>query len=163
MIGSITFSDETKIQLRSGEDCVYVNDCQIRLLWTKPNFGGKRAWFKCPACRRRASVVYGREQQWACQRCWNGNYPSQKESRYDRLIRRARGLRYQLGDTRNLAPADHVDLAGYPPGKPRGMHWSTYRRITGQLELTEREIGELFIASATALLTRIKGKDWSLS
>lgn len=94
----------------------------VRLTWTPCHFGGQRPWFRCPVsgCGRRVAVLYG-GAIFACRRCHQLAYPSQNESREDRLDRRVEKLRARLG---------------WPPGflkwadeKPKGMHWSTYERL----------------------------------
>jgi hypothetical protein len=158
LVGHITFGDGTTINVRTSPGYVHVNDVPILIDWTTPNLGGRRAWFLCCCCRRRCTVVYGRERQWGCRRCWRANYPSQKEGRFDRLIRRAGKLRRRLGDTVCEVPMDHVDWAGIPPGKPKGMHWRTYSRLARQLEHFETEAARLFHVQTAQLLGRLERK-----
>ena len=33
-------------------------DCMVRLVSTRPNYGGRRLWFVCPLARRRAAKLY---------------------------------------------------------------------------------------------------------
>lgn len=154
--GSITFGDGTIISVRTSPGYVHVNNVPILVDWTTPHLGGRRAWFLCCRCRRRCTVVYGRDRQWGCRRCWRANYPSQKEDRYERLVRRAGRLRRRLGDTVAKAPVDHVDLAGIPPDKPARMHWRTYGRLARELEQVEVAIGQEFVESAERLLARCR-------
>ena len=43
----------------------------VRLLQTRPNFGGSRVWFQCPGCRRRSKKLYALETRpsFACRGC----------------------------------------------------------------------------------------------
>jgi len=43
----------------------------IRLDYTKVHFGGRRVWFVCPACRRRAAILYLQRGGHVCRTCAN--------------------------------------------------------------------------------------------
>jgi hypothetical protein len=68
---------------------------RVRLLTTKPHFGGTRSWFACPfsskdgePCGRRVGKLYlpPRELRFGCRQCHALTYKSSQEShRYDRL------------------------------------------------------------------------------
>ena len=97
----------------------------ICLDWTACNLGGKRPWFLCPArgCGRRVAILYG-GGIFACRHCYQLAYPSQRETGYYRMARRADRIREKLG---------------WEPGilndsewKPKGMHWKTFERLTAQ-------------------------------
>ncbi len=162
LLGSITFGDGTVVQVRTSPGYAFVNDVPLPLDWTTPQFGGRRAWFRCPSCGRRCTVVYGRERQWGCRCCWRANYPSQREAPFDRLIRRAGQLRRRLGDTVVKAPIDHVEFAGIPPDKPKRMQWRTYHRLSDELERVERAAAALFYNQEARLLGRLGRKGLSL-
>lgn len=156
--GSLDFADGVRVSVVTVDGAVLVNGVPVPVIYTRPHFGGRRAWFRCPNCSRRCTLVYGRNRQWGCRCCWRANYPSQKEDRLDRLVRRAGALRRRLGD----ATIDHVHCVGIPPDKPRGMHWRTYDRLTADLEHVEREIARLFHEQARRLLGRLDSKGASL-
>ena len=74
------------------------------LTTTTPRFGGLRYWFLCPRCGRRAGKLYHVER-WACRRCHNLAYQSQRLSKHPiirgfQLLDRADALaaRYKAGD-----------------------------------------------------------------
>ena len=74
------------------------------LTTTTPRFGGFRYWFLCPRCGRRAGKLYHVER-WACRRCHNLAYQSQRLSKhpilrgFQRLDRvDALVARYKAGD-----------------------------------------------------------------
>jgi hypothetical protein len=95
----------------------------IRLTPTPAGFGGTRNWFLCPICERRCGILYSHHQNdWACRICCKGRYASEVEGPIDRLYRKARKLRCRLGQ---LDPNMSLPF----PGKPLGMHWSTYLRL----------------------------------
>jgi hypothetical protein len=67
---------------------------RVRLLTTKPHFGGARWWFVCPfqldgeACQRRVGKLYlpPGQSRFGCRRCHDLTYKSSQEGhRYDRL------------------------------------------------------------------------------
>ena len=93
----------------------------VQLKWTECNFGGDRAWFRCPGCRRRVAILYVRSRGLKCRRCLDLTYASQAEGHRDRLMRRIRQLRDKVGREDNL-------LAPFPP-RPKGMHARTYERL----------------------------------
>ena len=95
---------------------------QVQLESTSCHFGGRRFWFTCPTldCGRRAAILYFAKVAFACRRCCDLSYPSQRERAPDRALRRAQGLRMRLGGSANV-------LAPFP-AKPPGMHWRTYSR-----------------------------------
>lgn len=95
-----------------------------QMIWMESTscvLGGHRRWFVCPACGRRAAVLYGAGRLFACRRCKGLAYASQGESDDDRAARRADRIRRRLGWRPGF-------LNG-PGRKPSGMHWRTYERL----------------------------------
>ena len=110
---------------RSGGEDWQDESYPIRLDRTPCHFGGDRPWFLCPAmgCGRRVAILYSGDI-FACRHCHQLPYPSQRETTYDRALRRADRIR---------------DTLGWQPGvltgrgrKPKGMHWTTFQRLTAQ-------------------------------
>ena len=93
----------------------------IRFASTPCNFGGKRLWFLCPDCDRRAAVVYLVSNRWSCRICGQVRYSCQLEVPAARLERRLQKVRRELGVSSNLWEA--------PKSKPKGMHWKTFVRL----------------------------------
>ncbi len=93
---------------------------------TPCNNGGHRTWFLCSQCRGRVAVLYGNGKYFLCRHCYGLAYSSQQESRLDRLMRKARKIRRQLGGG--------VNLLDPFPWKPKGMHWNTYWRLRQKSE-----------------------------
>ena len=95
----------------------------VYLDWTPCHLGGRRAWFRCPAtgCGRRVAILYG-GTIFACRHCYRLVYASQREAEDDRARRRAEKIRRRLG-----WPAGIANPSG---GKPKGMHWRTFERLT---------------------------------
>ena len=94
----------------------------VWLDWTPCTYGGKRAWWLCPAvgCGRRVAVLHG-GRVFACRQCNRLAYRSQREPPDDRATRRADKLRARLGWEAGILNGD-----GW---KPQGMHWSTFERL----------------------------------
>ncbi|TAN10039.1 MAG: hypothetical protein EPN34_12400 [Burkholderiaceae bacterium] len=95
----------------------------VQIARTGCTYGGSRPWFRCPCCRRRCAVLYVGERL-ACRECYRLRYPSQSEDAGTRVWDRKRKLAKRLG-----CEAHEWDEAE----KPRGMHWSTFERIRGEL------------------------------
>lgn len=108
---------------RHGQPAENINQT-IALETTPCTFGGSRSWFRCPACCRRVAVIYGAGRHFACRLCKRLAYGSQNEDEHDRALRRANGIRKDLG----WAPGV---IHGLGP-KPPGMHWSTFHRLCHQ-------------------------------
>lgn len=97
-------------------------DYFIRIFWMECHFGGKRPWFICPLkkCGKRVAILYG-GPIFACRHCFNLAYCSQRETIYERAIRRMQKIKARLQwDTGVFAPEQ---------GKPKGMHWRTFKRL----------------------------------
>jgi hypothetical protein len=105
---------------------------RIPLRWTPCHFGGRRPWFVCSGvagderCGRRVGKLYAAGSLFACRRCYGLAYQSQHEAPRGRNIRRAQEIRLRLGGSASL-----IDPF---PGKPKGMHWSTYARLHERAE-----------------------------
>jgi len=98
---------------------------QVVMLEKTPcTLGGRRSWFRCPACARRVAVIYGAGRLFACRHCKQLAYGSQGEAADDRAARRADRLRKRLGWEPGI-------LNG-PGGRPKGMHWQTYVQLSAE-------------------------------
>ncbi len=95
----------------------------IYLAWTPCTYGGRRALFICPAsgCGRRVAILFG-GGIFACRHCYRLAYPSQRETGYDRALRRANKIRERLGWEPGI-----LNPEGWE--KPKGMHRRTFRRL----------------------------------
>lgn len=102
-------------------------DYPVYIEYTRCRFGGRRAWFRCPAagCGKRVAILYG-GAVFACRRCHQLAYPSQRERVGDRATRRADKLREKLGWEPGI-----FNGAG---GKPKRMHWRTFQRLQAQYD-----------------------------
>ena len=76
----------------------------VRLTYTIGPRGGKRPWFVCPTCQRRAGVLYYvHPLPFRCRICCELAYPSQYRSRDRSYGRELRGL-HRREQERLLAP-----------------------------------------------------------
>ncbi|MDT8067191.1 MAG: hypothetical protein ROO76_03395 [Terriglobia bacterium] len=90
----------------------------VAVEWVPCRYGGKRAWFRCPACGRCAAILYG-AGVFACRQCLHLTYPCQREVLHYRALRKAQDIHEKLGGT---------GIIDDPLFKPKGMHWRTYYR-----------------------------------
>jgi hypothetical protein len=112
--------------LEPGGKKVQIKD-PISLALTPCNYGRERPWFLCPGCGRRVAILYLGGKYFRCRRCHGLVYQTQQMGESDRDLQRIRKTRLRLGGSWSI-------LDRFPP-KPRGMRWSTYRR----LELADNE------------------------
>ena len=116
-------------------------DDKVYLAPTRPHFGGLRWWFVCPHLNRRVRKLYlplGGRHFWS-RRAYELTYASQRETKFDRALRRARKLRLSLGGD----PADDE----YPDKPPR-MRWATYNRLMDRLVAAGRVTDERLALAA---------------
>lgn len=104
-------------------------DVSFWLLPTELTYGGERWWFVCPACGLRCGKIYlvsagyyrRHRLPWACRRCQGLVYPSQREGRGERGLRKLRKVLVRAG----AACTDNL----LPRYRPRGMHRRTFQRL----------------------------------
>jgi hypothetical protein len=99
----------------------------IPIEWTSCNYGGSRAWFNCPSCRRRVAIVHMplRKYRFLCRQCHDLTYRSCQlaGNPISMANHKLRKVCSKLGVTFN--PQD----TRFPPFKPQGMHQTTYDRL----------------------------------
>lgn len=110
---------------RRGDDEWKDESYPVYLYRTACNIGGQRPWFLCPAsgCGRRVAILYG-GAIFACRHCYKLAYPSQRETDYNRMARRADRIREKLGWEPGILNGGGL--------KPKGMHWSTFEELKTQ-------------------------------
>ena len=102
------------------------------------NYGGFRYWFKCPRCSKRSEVLYNKNSKFLCRQCHKLPYSSQRESDIDRLVRKMRKIRRQLGASSNISMPI--------PFKPKGMHWKTFEYLRMKEMVLSRKYAQAVIA-----------------
>lgn len=130
--------DIGNINIRTESDRIFLNyrtrsnggewqpkDYPVRIEYTNCQFGGERAWFRCPVvgCSKRVAILYG-GSIFACRHCHLLTYQSQREHAGDRATRRADRIRDQLGWEPGI-------LNGNGP-KPKRMRRHTFERLQAQ-------------------------------
>jgi hypothetical protein len=110
----------------------------VRLLTQPCNLGGERRWFACPAlgCGRRVALLYG-GRIFACRSCHGLVYPSQREQRFQRYQRRVDSIKSRLG-------WDAEGWGDWGP-KPKGMHYTTFARLTSEIDRLEYASNNAFV------------------
>lgn len=133
---------------RSGGDEWKDESYPVHLTTTPCHMGGERHWFLCPArgCGKRVAVIYG-GGIFACRKCYQLAYPSQREDAGDRAARRAHRIRDRLG-----WPGGVLEGGGW--GKPKGMHWRTYERLCDDHDTFEDVVNRSFIARFGPMLKK---------
>lgn len=99
----------------------------VSVEWSPCRFGGNRAWFRCPSCSRRAAILYG-AAVFACRRCLQLVYESQREAPHYRALSKAQRIHEKLGGT---------GCTDNPVFKPKGMHWRTFKRHMARFQEAE--------------------------
>ena len=103
----------------------------IQVEWAPCNYGGVRAWFRCPeeGCGRRVAILYA-SPHFACRVCHRLAYYSQRCPSHYRALSRAPKIRERLGGTGNMYEPF--------PTRPKGMHRRTYRRLIQEYREADR-------------------------
>ena len=106
-------------------------DQRITLEATRPNYGGNRWWFRCPATGHRVAKLHlpPGGHVFASRGAYGLAYQSQRERAYERALTRTQDIRMKLGGSPSLAEPF--------PDKPKGMWWRTYRRLRGEAREAE--------------------------
>lgn len=142
--GSINISVNTDsvnlIYRHSNTDMHY----PVMIEWTACNFGGRRAWWRCPCCNKRVALLYS-GKMFACRHCMNLTYESTRMAESSKAYARADKVRVSLGWCAGVAN---------PAGdRPKGMHWKTYGQRLDKLN----QHGLAAMQSTQALLAQMKG------
>ncbi len=123
--------------------------CSVPLCRTRCNYGASRVWFTCPECDRRCALIYfgAPGGQYGCRRCAVVAYASQSEDWIDRLYRKQQKLAKRMA-----VGADDCIWR-----RPKGMHQSTYGRLTEQFfEIEEARDQAIFYRIEQRLQARCR-------
>jgi len=106
---------------------------QVRVTWTRCNFGGARPWMHCPHCHRRIARLFKGLSGYFCRACLgNPIYESQRRNRKSRAYLRAYRLRQQLGGSRPVVDA--------VPLRPFRMKRRRYGKLIARIERLESDL-----------------------
>ncbi len=142
----IEFSHETR-DWQEGKRRVEYN---VRLVWTVPNYGGRRWWFVCPRTGRKNTKLFlpnGGWQFWS-REAYRLGYACQREKGFDRHQSRAMKL---SADLRAPSWCNWSD----PPPKPKWMRWKTYDRKFEEWETAVELANRAFVIQSMPMLKRL--------
>ena len=88
------------------------------------NYGGQRAWFRCPRPGHRVAILY-LDGIFACRHCHQLAYSSQRIAAWERALNQAQSIRERLGGTASMYDPF--------PGKPKRMHWRPTENFAGSM------------------------------
>ncbi|SLM31123.1 conserved hypothetical protein [Desulfamplus magnetovallimortis] len=112
-----------------------IYDQTVEIKTDRCNLGGLRQWMICPECSSKRTALYlGKQNKFACRKCLDLGYSSQKKVPFERLLHNAESLR---------ARADQPPLFN-PLIKPKGMHTSSFNRLRKRIYEYEIESHDLF-------------------
>lgn len=104
----------------------------VRLVATRPNYGGRRWWMICPFSSRRVAKLYlpPGGDRFASRNAWRLGYHSQRVSAADQPFEALFRFQKRLGGSQGWG-------AGLPR-RPKGMWRRTYERLWDEYEQLER-------------------------
>ena len=106
---------------------------QIRVSWTRCNYGGARPWMHCPHCQRGIARLFKGMGGYFCRACLGDPiYECQRRSRKARAYLQAYRLRQRLGGSRPVI--DRI------PPRPYRMKRRRYRKLVARIEFLERSL-----------------------
>jgi len=113
----------TESGLRFVDELGLGNDAVVTVEEQPMKIGGVRTWFWCPMvlCEKRTATLYLHAGFFACRRCHDLIYPSQRKNSNERLLTRLRQLRARLGWSDDVL-APHGD-------RPANMRVTTFTRL----------------------------------
>jgi hypothetical protein len=122
-------------EIADGQFSARVGGVTIRLSWLECHFGSARPLWLCPKCGRPAYILYHRAEI-ACRRCLALSYVSQRCQPDTRLLNRAMGIRWRLGQREGgtIAPF---------PLRPKARHWRTFFRDRRKGQVIEQRMWRL--------------------
>jgi hypothetical protein len=125
------------------------SDYWIELETTPQPFGGRRWWFTCPRTGRRVAKLYlpNGAFTFASRQAYRLAYRSQRETLYDRALRRAFKLRGKLGADGGVG--DYV-------AKPKWMRWRTYDRKLEEIFTAEEVVDTHLLGFVQKLERRMR-------
>ena len=135
------------ITYKAGDEPITIRG---QLITTRPQYGGVRYWFRCPRCWQRRRVLYahasGGRHRFACRRCQGLRYYSHRESRPDRLSRKAKKLWCRAGSPDGNEPWQ----------KPKWMRWETFSRLVLAGRAAQEEADYIMLHQLGVGLARIQ-------
>jgi len=97
--------------------------CGIPVTRRAQPFGGWRAFWLCPGCKRACELLYVRKGCVECRRCSGMSYASQARGAMQRRVHSLMKVRVRLGQPKSTG------LRHPFPERPYGMHEASYSKI----------------------------------
>jgi len=121
---------------------------QISLVYTEPNFGGRRWWMICPYRHIKVAKLYLRNggDRFASRKAWGLAYNSQRVAHRDRPFEKLFRLQRKLGCDQGWESPIHG---------PKGMHERTFERHAEQYEQLDAQCA-VHMMAVIGLLERLK-------
>jgi hypothetical protein len=133
-----TFPDLLLIRIGSNIQC-------LSIVYSSCGKGGRRPWWQCPACAARRGVLFLRARNWGCRGCLALPFRSQRMTRRDRAIAKAKRLHLLLGGSGSLV--DELPLE-----RPHRMRRRTYLSKRKQFAKTLAIVNQLIHQSMKRFL-----------
>jgi len=130
----------------SGEDREQVKQT-VSLVFTEPNYGGRRWWLICPYSLHRVGKLYlpNGGDRFAGRKAWRLGYNSQRVARRDRVFENLFSLQRKLGCEQGYDSFVH---------RPKGMWRRTFERHLKRFEELDAQCG----AEMAFLVLRLGGR-----
>jgi hypothetical protein len=111
----------------------------VAVAWINARLGGRRAYFVCPGCDRRAEILYC--APWlACRKCHGLAYRSENLTPIERKRQRLHKFQESAG----------VDISRFPspiPAKPKWQRWHSYINLRRKIEEADHRFASAYLAS----------------
>jgi hypothetical protein len=117
-------------------------------------FGGTRPYFICPGivngvvCGRRVAKLYASGRYFLCRHCHQLAHASQRESAWERALRRGDKIRQRFGGDPGITLFPDRPF----PDRPKGMWRRTYERLRDRVADADRVADESYFLLAERLL-----------
>ena len=127
----------------------------LELTSVPSGFGGKRTFWLCPCCGRRARYLYFKDRGFVCRDCAKLNYRSQQRT-HGSLHHYRDGMRLAREKLQWEPPGWFVpmDFPHMTPPCPRYMHKTTYRRYLARYRRYQEQCQRESLREMLAILRR---------
>lgn len=130
---------------------------QVNIAYTPCNYGGQgRPWLLCGCGRRTNRLFLAGGMRFVCRKCTGKKYQSQSLAPEDRQVHTIRKLQ------KKLDKAGEYEIWDFPE-KPKGMHSSTYERVTDDLAQVMARREAVMDVRMASVLRRFGGMEGLLS
>ena len=118
-------------------------------------FGGRRTFWLCPCCGRRARYLYFKGQGFVCRECAKLNYRSQQRTKSSiNHFRDGMKLATEMLSWQPLIDVAPMDFPYVTPDRPRYMHQTTYRRYLARYRQYQEQYQRESLREMLAILRR---------